>query len=422
MSLFDGGTATATAPTVSVTSGSSDNAASASPRQAFRRASFWIVFGAIAIVVGIISTIAAGGVTPTDRFGADNAGPTGGRALAEVLRQQGVTVTAAGSADEVTELAADPADTTLMLYDTNAFLTSQSAAELQGVADRIVLVEPTADLLDVFAPDVATAGSPDVGSDASSLAAACSVPAAQRAGSVTVGSMSVQPLDDSDSSQTQFCFPDDSGRYLLAQLTAGSTTVTVLPDSEPFTNEQITRSGNASLALSLLGETDQLIWYLPGLGDLAGGEDVPTVADLTPEWVTPILLLLIVVFVAAAVWRGRRLGPLVIENLPVVVRSRETMEGRARLYQRSSSRGRALDNLRIGTIGRVATMLNLSRTSSVDEVVDATAALLGEPASILRALLRDLEPATDADLVRMSDELLRLERAVRRATSPLGPS
>ena len=67
------------------------------------------------------------------------------------------------------------------------------------------------------------------------------------------------------------------------------------------------------------------------------------------------MILLLLVFLAAAFWRGRRLGPLVVENLPVVVRASETMEGRARLYQKSSARLHALDALRIGAIQRLAT-------------------------------------------------------------------
>ncbi len=39
--------------------------------------------------------------------------------------------------------------------------------------------------------------------------------------------------------------------------------------------------------------------------------------------------------IAAAFWRGRRFGPLVVENLPVTVRASETMLGRARLYEKS---------------------------------------------------------------------------------------
>jgi hypothetical protein len=186
----------------------------------------------------------------------------------------------------------------------------------------------------------------------------------------------------------------------------------VLGAGDALTNEFVLEQGNAALALGLLGRTELLVWYLPGLDDLAAP---PSLGEVSPDWVTPSVLLLILVVVAAAFWRGRRLGPLVVENLPVVVRASETMEGRARLYQRSSARGRALDALRVGTVSRLATALRLGRAATVDDVAWATADRTGRDLQQVRQLLIDAEPATDADLVRLSDGLLDLEHALRAA-------
>jgi hypothetical protein len=106
----------------------------------------------------------------------------------------------------------------------------------------------------------------------------------------------------------------------------------------------------------------------------------------------------------------------VVENLPVVVRASETMEGRARLYQKSSARLHALDALRIGAIQRLATQCGLSRLAEVDEVVAAVAALTDTDRIRVGDLLVDAVPATDRELVRLSDDLLELERAVRAAS------
>jgi hypothetical protein len=130
------------------------------------------------------------------------------------------------------------------------------------------------------------------------------------------------------------------------------------------------------------------------------------------------MLLLLVVAFAAAIWRGRRFGPLVVEKLPVVVRAGETMEGRARLYQRSSSRLRAIDGLRIGAVTRLAAHAGLPRTASVTDVVDTVAALTGRDRSNVRGILLDAVPHSDADLVWLSDQLLDLETATARAVRP----
>jgi len=135
-----------------------------------------------------------------------------------------------------------------------------------------------------------------------------------------------------------------------------------------------------------------------------------TIGDLTPLWVTPVLSLLVVTVLAAAIWQGRRFGPLVIENLPVTVRASETMMGRARLYERAGARQRALDALRIGTVQRLTAVCGLPRVASVDDVVAAVAILTGAGVSDIRHLLIDAVPSSDRDLVGLSDELLTLER------------
>jgi hypothetical protein len=60
----------------------------------------------------------------------------------------------------------------------------------------------------------------------------------------------------------------------------------------------------------------------------------------------------------------------------------------------------------------------LPRTATVPEVIAAVASVTGRPLSEVSAMLLDASPRTDADLVRLSDELLTLERETARATRP----
>ena len=69
--------------------------------------------------------------------------------------------------------------------------------------------------------------------------------------------------------------------------------------------------------------------------------------------------LLAVTVVLLALARGRRLGRLVREPLPVVVRAIETTESRGRLYRRSGDRARAAAVLRSGTHDRLIRRLAL---------------------------------------------------------------
>lgn len=83
-------------------------------------------------------------------------------------------------------------------------------------------------------------------------------------------------------------------------------------------------------------------------------EDEQSFFDLLPSgwlWGT---LQLFVAAALAALWRARRLGPLVPERLPVAIRASETVEGRARLYRKADARDRAALALRSATRIRLA--------------------------------------------------------------------
>ncbi|MCW2756877.1 MAG: hypothetical protein JWO46_623, partial [Nocardioidaceae bacterium] len=72
----------------------------------------------------------------------------------------------------------------------------------------------------------------------------------------------------------------------------------------------------ASLALQLLGSRPHLVWYLPSLSDTSATDSgSQSFFDLLPSgWLWGTLQLFIAAGVAA-LWRARRLGPLVPEKL-----------------------------------------------------------------------------------------------------------
>jgi len=190
----------------------------------------------------------------------------------------------------------------------------------------------------------------------------------------------------------------------------------VLGATEALTNGAILENGNAALGLNLLGATETLVWYIPSIEDLGG--DIPTTGELSPPWVLSVTLLFFIVIFVAAFWRGRRLGPLIVENLPVTVRASETMQGRARLYETASARQHTLDSLRIGTIARLAKACGLPVVATVDEVIAGAAAIAEMDPKEVAGLLIDEHPATDRDLVRLSDALLALEQRVAFNSRP----
>jgi len=374
-------------------------------RRGLRRAAFWIGIGLVAVLVGVLSLLLAGEGSDGIPRSPSSPGPNGSKAVAEVLRDSGVEVriptglAAAGSALASSEAA------TLVVDDPNGFLEPARLESLAASAETVVLIAPTVEQLEAVAPTVEPAG--DVGRRV--LDARCSFASAERAGSVDAEGFSYRVT--ADPAQADRCFASGSGAYSV--ISVGN--VVVIGTTAALTNERVLDRGNAALALGALGQNSRLVWYLPTIDDSAAGGGA---ADLTPPWVPSIAVLAFIVALAAAVWRGRRFGPLVVENLPVVIRPTETMEGRARLYARGSARLRALDALRLGTLDRIAGHCGLPRLATVDEVIAAASAATGTDPSAVHRVLLSAEPTTDAELVRLSDELIDLERAVARATRP----
>jgi hypothetical protein len=202
-------------------------------------------------------------------------------------------------------------------------------------------------------------------------------------------------------------------------LRAAGRPVAVIRTASVLENQHIAEGSNAGEAIRLLGGTRVLLWYTPSLAD-AGVAAPATIADLTPPWVTPLIVLAAVVAAAAAVWRGRRFGPLVVEDLPVLVRASESLEGRARLYQRSDARLHALDALRMGAVGRLATRLGLGPAAEVTQVCAAAAAQARlDPAEVRRVLL-DARPRNDAKFMALARRVAEVEASVadRTTTNP----
>ncbi len=377
-----------------------------------RRFAVWIAIALIAVLIALVVLITLHQTSNKDPLATTNASPNGAKALVTVLGEHGVDVVTANSLRDVrlalaTPELSDPATTTVLFYDPNAYLTPEQLTQLDDLVGTVILVEPTSDVLDQFAPNVLSVGQVD-----ETLDAGCTFGPAVKAGTISGAGLAYRLTPNTDGDT---CFVTGK-RYSLIRTEDKGSTVTVLGAGAALNNGTILQNGNAALGLNLLGQTRHLVWYIPTIADL--GDSGLTMSDLDPQWVEPVAALLFVVGFAAILWRGRRLGPLVVENLPATVRASETMFGRARLYEKASARRHALDALRIGTISRLAALVGLSRSATVDDVIGLVASISGGDPGAVRALLVDTVPSNDRELVALSDQLLELERVVHAAMRP----
>ena len=204
---------------------------------------------------------------------------------------------------------------------------------------------------------------------------------------------------------------------------ASTRTVDVVGTSKSFTNASLADEGHAALALNLLGDQRRLVWYVPSLSDVQqgtpGAQGPQDPFSLLPDGLRFGIVQIAVAVALLMLVSARRLGPVVPEPLPVVVRASEAVEGRARLYHRARARDRAATALREATRSRIAPLLGLPPGAAIPTVVAAVAARTGRAAVEVERMLDSSPagsgPADDHTLVGLADDLDTLEQEVRRS-------
>ena len=362
----------------------------------------WAVIVALVLIAAFVAIRVS--ATPPGEHGAldpEGRDDTGALALAEILRDQGVEVDVRRS--RVEARAAVDERTTLVM--SNPYTLTDGALEtLIEPADRVVFLSTSTHLLNTLRIGENAPGT------RSAVDAACDVPEFADVGTIRADRL-FAPAGD-----VEGCFGDAESAAVLVDDRSGDRHV-VLEGTRLFSNAYLAENGNAALALALLGQTERVVWYVPSFGDSdIEGKSIDTLGSLTPVWVTPAILLLLLAGVAAAIWRGQRFGPLVAETLPVTVRASETMHGRARLTARAADAAHAAEALRDGAQRRLARRLGLAAHAGADEVADAASDRLRIPRGTLQAVLTGPLPTDDVALVELARRLDELEVALETGT------
>ncbi|KZS57821.1 hypothetical protein A4G26_15000 [Mycobacterium kansasii] len=326
---------------------------------------------------------------------------SGAHALVTLLRDGGVEVVVANTVADVERLAR--ADSLLLVAQTQYLTDSALLQRLAQAPGDLLLVEPTARARRALTPKLRITAAEQFASQPK-----CLLREANRAGKVHFGpSDAYQPRDDLE---VVSCY----GGALVRYRDAGRT-VTVVGSSDFMTNGGLLEEGNAALAMNLAGDRPRLVWYAPHR--VEGQTSEPgSLSDLIPTNVTWMVWQLWLVVLLAALWKGRRLGPLVAEELPVVVRASETVEGRGRLYRSRRARDRAAEALRTATLQRLLPRLGWPGTggpgTDPPAVVMTVARRSGADPEFIRYHLYGPPPATDQDLLHLARALDDIERQV----------
>ncbi len=374
-----------------------------------RRRSRGVLLALLALLALLVVGVALALLRPTTRsdyLDPDSAGQQGTRALVAITRAHGTPVTVVRSVSAAADRMRANPDAVLVVARSER-LVPNDLATLRGLPGDRLLIEPTGDALDALAPGVKAAGvswaTPQPG---------CALPAAVSAGAVSFPGSTLYTAP-ADATSCYFSL----GKPNLVRVTTGDGTTTVLGSGAPLTNARLTDAGDAALGMNLLSERAGVVWLMPGLPPAGSGART-SFTGLVPFGVKLAVLQIVIAVALVALWRARRLGPVVAEALPVVVRSAEAVEGRARLYRARQAADRAAQALRAGALERLTRRLGMPASAASDpamaaEVVAAIAAHTGRDPALIGSALYGPPPTDDAGLVRLAGFLDELERQVR---------
>lgn len=360
----------------------------------------WLV-GVVAVLglvaVAVLTVLGQAGRQQADDPRSSTA--TGSGALGQLLGDEGVTLQTTNRVGEAVAQAS--VSTTLVVARPDQLSADEARRLVETPAARLILLRPNSAALRRFGVK-AEGVSPTEGT----FAPTCSAPATGLAGAVSMDDMRASyratgPLDFA-------CYPTGSGYGYLRALTDTARPVDLVAGG--LSNDQLGLEGNAAFGLNVLGSQPDLVWLMAEpSADVANSAEGVTVL---PGWWQLAVAQAVVALVVIGVWRGRRLGPILTEALPVTVRASETVEGHGRLYYRLNARDRAAQALRAGTRARLGrTFGHADDPLALSEVV---AARTGRDAAQVQIALYGGVPATDDDLVELTRTLDRIEQETRQ--------
>lgn len=353
-----------------------------------------------------------GGATSDHEDDPRSSAPSGASALSRMLQERGqIEVRVAPTASEI----GDTGGSTLVVSSSKRLSTDVEATIRTAISRsaRVIFIAPTPRTTFSLVENVNHVDTPLRGM----LTALCTTPEIEPSFEISGRAQSyVLKNPGAAGKETGLCFRQSGGgqdlpAVLVSTPNYGGVRQVILGNREMLSNAQIRNLDHAAVAMRIFGAHKKVVWYT-GEDSLAAKSNGSTPL-WPPYWLGPLTLGLAGTVVALMLWRGRRLGRLAVEPLPVIVRANETTLARGRLYRRAKDPGHAAHVLQTACCRRLAAGLGLSPTSSVDTVAAAAAQASGWPGEqVYRELTR--RPADNADLTALARALTALEREVRR--------
>lgn len=336
--------------------------------------------------------------------------PQGSRAVVRVLEDLGTDVEVRRHTQDAAEQLR--AGSTVLVTDPGRLSSAQLEALQDARADgsgRLVLLRPDAITLGYF---------PSTISPADALRERERFTADADCGAAAFGARSAAVLGEESEISPSRLYRSGAGASCFGRDGAGLVAVDedliVLGSPDVLTNQGVGEADDSALALNLLGADGELTWYIPSAADPMAGTGGQSLLDRLPPWAGPVAGWLVLSCALLVLALFPRLGPVVVEPLPVAVRAQELVLGRARMLQRARASSTAAASLRAAAAARLADRLGLRRATGLDALLAALAPHTRRSPAQLRELLADAPVRTDGELVRLASDLDDLEKEIDR--------
>lgn len=355
------------------------------------------------LILILLSQASVGG-----QYDPRNSGPAGAAALVALIQQEGVVV-------NVHTAHASPAGgsgVTVVITAGNNLQKPQFDELLSRSPHRVILAG-------FSAPQLARLGLPVTGyfgpSDAL-LEPECDYPIARKAGNIENPGVLYQ-VQGSSAQAKYTCYAANAQSTAAAYLQFDIDGVEVAVIGGGFENRALSSKGsaepqgNAAFMMMAFGQ-DRIVswWVVPQPRVEGGNRDRSGSPSLLPPGAVWVVLTGIALLVVVGVWRGRRLGPIITERLPVVVRASETVEGHGRMYHRLRSYDRAAEHLRTGVLARLGRRFGTNDPARLAEIVAERGRI---PASAAHHAFAGPPPTTEIELLELKQLLHRIEQEAR---------
>lgn len=391
----------------------------------------WIA--AVLIVVAFAVVIVLSGRQTSARpFDVTSSAPDGYRAIAILLRERGAHLTTT-SADRMRRHPPGPGDVLVIpVPDLLTIVEYRSARDAAGNGALVVLGSPrrsTSGPGEEGGVPMGWTGAVSSRSLADMAAeprdpGRCDIARLDGLGPIDV--LPAEPVEVGRSGEQRSCYGDDVTADVVEER-VGDGSVITLGSPYRWSNARLQPAkeaggqplDNAALALRLLGPSADgatagtsitFVDPVPTGGVAPDGTRSPL--ELLPTGVKLAVLQLVVAFVLYAWWRGRRLGSVVVERMPVQIAGSELVVAVGDLLRRRGTPQRAADVLRRDARSGLARRFGVPSDAAPNTLVEVVASRTGRDPGDLAAVLLDAPVDSAEALLRLAQALSDIRQEV----------